>query len=131
MYLGEIVRLILLDLCKQGVVFGEEALDVLETKGKHSNETILDSKSLRDDHSSISGNLGSFETQMVSQIVENQPRHFAAIQNILAYGELGAIKKDCEVVHMVCDAVSRRAAYMCAAGVAAIARKIHDNRFVN
>ena len=36
MYLGEIVRLILLDLCKQGVVFGEEALDVLETKGKHS-----------------------------------------------------------------------------------------------
>merc|ERR1719441_13322 len=77
MYLGEIVRLILLDLCKQGVVFGEEALDVLETKG-------------------------SFETQMVSQIVENQPRHFAAIQNILAYGELGAIKKDCEVVHMVC-----------------------------
>ena len=67
---------------------------------------------------------------MVSQIVENQPRHFAAIQNILAYGELGAIKKDCEVVHMVCDAVSRRAAYMCAAGVAAIARKIHDNRFV-
>ena len=68
---------------------------------------------------------------MVSQIVENQPRHFAAIQNILAYGELGAIKKDCEVVHMVCDAVSRRAAYMCAAGVSAIARKIHDNRFVN
>ena len=38
MYLGEIVRLILLDLCKQGVVFGEEALDVLETKGKSSKE---------------------------------------------------------------------------------------------
>ena len=35
MYLGEIVRLILLDLCKQGVVFGEEALDILETKGTH------------------------------------------------------------------------------------------------
>ena len=40
MYLGEIVRLILLDLCKQGVVFGEEALDVLETKGKHSKGTF-------------------------------------------------------------------------------------------
>ena len=92
----------------------------------------IQSESLRrNDHLSTNGNLGSFETQMVSQIVENQPRHFAAIQNILAYGELGAIKKDCEVVHMVCDAVSRRAAYMCAAGVSAIARKIHDNRFVN
>ena len=60
---------------------------------------------------------GSFETYMVSQIVDNQPRHFAAIQNILACAELGAIKKDCEIVHMVCDAVSRRAAYMCAAAV--------------
>ena len=41
---------------------------------------------------------------------------------------LGAIKKDCSIVHMVCDAVSRRAAHMCAAGVAAIATKIHANR---
>ena len=29
---------------------------------------------------------------------------------------------------MVCDAVSRRAAHMCASGVAAIATKIHANR---
>lgn len=65
---------------------------------------------------------------MVSQIVENQPRHFSAIQNILAYGDLGAIRKDCDVVHMVCDAVSRRAAFCCAAGISAIARKIHANR---
>lgn len=72
--------------------------------------------------------LGSFQTQMVSQVVENQPRHFSAIQNILAYGDLGAIRKDCDVVHMVCDAVSRRAAFMCAAGISAIARKIHANR---
>ena len=71
---------------------------------------------------------GSFQTQMVSQVVENQPRHFSAIQNILAYGDLGAIRKDCDVVHMVCDAVSRRAAFMCAAGISAIARKIHANR---
>lgn len=103
MYLGEIVRLVLLDLCKQGIVFGEEAIEVLEREG-------------------------SFQTQMVSQVVENQPRHFSAIQNILAYGDLGAIRKDCDVVHMVCDAVSRRAAFMCAAGIASIARKIHANR---
>ena len=45
---------------------------------------------------------------MVSQVVDNNPRHFAAIQNILAYAELGAIKKDCEIVHMVCDSVSQR-----------------------
>ena len=65
---------------------------------------------------------------MVSQIIEVQPRHFAGIQNILACAELGAIRKDCEIVHMVCDTVCRRAAYKCAAGIAAIAQKIHSNR---
>ena len=65
---------------------------------------------------------------MVSQVVEIQPRHFAGIQNALAQIELGAVRKDCEIVHMVCDEVSRRAAYICAAGIAAIAVKIHANR---
>lgn len=103
MYLGELVRLILLDLCREGIVFGSDSIEILERPG-------------------------SFETQMVSQVVDNNPRHFAAIQNILAYAELGAIKKDCEIVHMVCDSVSQRAAYMCSAGIAAIARKIHANK---
>lgn len=33
MYLGEIVRLVLLDLCRAGIVFGEEAIEVLEREG--------------------------------------------------------------------------------------------------
>ncbi|CAG5098826.1 Oidioi.mRNA.OKI2018_I69.XSR.g16011.t1.cds [Oikopleura dioica] len=103
MYIGEIVRLILLDMCKEGIVFTEDALEILETPE-------------------------SFGTHMVSQIVDNQPRHFAAVQNILACADIGAIRRDCEIVHMVCDAVSRRAAYMCAAGISAIAIKIHQNR---
>jgi len=103
MYIGELVRYILLDLCKEGIIFTEAAVPILEKQG-------------------------SVDTQMVSQIVENQPRHFAGIQNILASADLGAIRKDCEIVHMVCDAVSRRAAYMCAAGISAVARKIHANR---
>lgn len=103
MYLGEIVRLILLDMCKEGIVFTDDALPILETPE-------------------------SFGTHMVSQIVDNQPRHFAAVQNILACADIGAIRRDCEIVHMVCDAVSRRASYMCAAGISAIAIKIHQNR---
>merc|ERR1712157_32252 len=103
MYLGELVRYILRDLCERGIVFTKDALTVLSQRH-------------------------SFDTQMVSQIVENQPRHFSGIQNILALSEIGAIRKDCEIVHMVCDAVSRRAAYMCASGIAAIARKIHSNQ---
>jgi len=103
MYLGELVRYILLDLCRKGIVFTKDALPILERPN-------------------------ALESTMVSQVVENQPRHFSGIQNILALSDIGAIRKDCEIVHMVCDAVSRRASYMCAAGIAAIARKIHNNQ---
>ena len=45
MYLGEIVRLILLDLCKEGIVFGDDSLEILERKGtlyiNHSKSETL------------------------------------------------------------------------------------------
>ena len=107
-------------MCKKGIVFTKEEIPKLSEKD-------------------------SFLTQTVSQVIENQPRKFMEIQNILVSIGLtskslienlrfsikyflGAIKKDCSIVHMVCDAVSRRAAHMCASGVAAIATKIHANR---
>ena len=98
MYLGELVRHILRDLCERGIVFTKDALTVLNQRG--SRFEILKQKK-------IFFLSDSFDTQMVSQIVENQPRHFSGIQNILALSEIGAIRKDCEIVHMVCDAVSR------------------------
>ena len=39
-----------------------------------------------------------------------------AVQNILAQLEIGAVKSDCEIVVSVCQAVSKRAAHLCAAG---------------
>ena len=33
MYLGEICRYVLLELCRQGVVFGKDALTILEKAG--------------------------------------------------------------------------------------------------
>ena len=56
--------------------------------------------------------------------MENKPKHFSGIQNLLTMIDLSAVRKDCEIVHLICAAVSRRAAYMCAAGISAIARKI-------
>ena len=70
----------------------------------------------------------AFPSFIVSQIIENKPRNFIQIQNILASMDILAERTDCEIIYMVCDTVSRRAAYMCAAGVAAIALKIADNR---
>ena len=90
MYLGEIVRLILLDMCKEGIVFTDDALPILETPGNYRNKLQR-----------LNKNIESFGTHMVSQIVDNQPRHFAAVQNILACADIGAIRRDCEIVHMV------------------------------
>lgn len=44
------------------------------------------------------------------------PDGMIAVQNILTKLGLGAIMKDCEIVTRVCQAVSRRAASLCAAG---------------
>ena len=68
--------------------------------------------------------LGKIQTWLVSQVMENQPKHFSGIQNLLTMVDLSAVRKDCEIVHLICAAVSRRAAYMCAAGISAIAKKI-------
>lgn len=102
MYLGEIVRLVLCKLTDQKVLFSGVHSDELKTPGK-------------------------FETAYVSQIERNAKNGFNAIQNILYNMDLGAMHADCEIVEYVCEAVSTRAAYLCAAGIAAIALKIKNN----
>lgn len=102
MYLGEIVRLVLCELTKQHVLFDGVGSDALFTRGR-------------------------FETAYLTQIESEVPNGFNALQNVLDVLDLGAIRSDCEVVQQVCEAVSARAANLCAAGIAAIARKIKAN----
>lgn len=101
MYLGEIVRLVLVRLCEQGVLFNGKKSPALETYGK-------------------------FETSFVSQI--EGVSDMTATQNVLASLDLlEANRADCEIVTRVCQAVSRRAAYLSASGIAAVAHKIAEN----
>lgn len=102
MYMGELVRLVLVQMTKDRVLFNGAASEALLTPGR-------------------------FETAFVSQIERNVPNGFNALQNILTNLDLGAMHADCEVVEYVCEAVSKRAAYLCAAGIAAVARKIKAN----
>nr|XP_009857733.1 hexokinase-2-like isoform X4 [Ciona intestinalis] len=102
MYMGEIVRLVLVKLTEDGLLFGGETSEALKTPG-------------------------TFQTSYVSQIESAIPSGMTAVQNILANLGIGAMRADCEVVIQVCKAVSRRAAHLCAAGIAAVARKIKAN----
>ncbi|XP_061469393.1 hexokinase-3 [Rhineura floridana] len=100
MYLGEIVRYILLDLASRKVLFKGRSLPVLKTKD-------------------------IFPTKFLTNVEDSPGHHFVC--NILEEYGLNVSTEDALVVKEVCHVVSSRAAKVCAAGVAAVAEKIRQN----
>uniref|UniRef100_A0A8C1J6H6 Hexokinase-2 n=1 Tax=Cyprinus carpio TaxID=7962 RepID=A0A8C1J6H6_CYPCA len=95
MYLGEIVRRILIDLTKHGLLFRGRITERLKTKG-------------------------IFET--------NDRLALLQVRSILQHLGLDSTCDDSIIVKEVCGAVSRRAAQLCGAGMAAVVDKIRENR---
>uniref|UniRef100_A0A672L0F2 Phosphotransferase n=1 Tax=Sinocyclocheilus grahami TaxID=75366 RepID=A0A672L0F2_SINGR len=102
MYLGEIVRQILIDLTKRGLLFRGRITERLKTKG-------------------------IFETKFLSQI-ESDRLALLQVRSILQSLGLDSTCDDSIIVKEVCGAVSRRAAQLCGAGMAAVVDKIRENR---
>ncbi|XP_068053006.1 hexokinase HKDC1-like isoform X1 [Anomalospiza imberbis] len=104
MYLGEIVRQILIDLTKQGLLFRGHISESLRKKG-------------------------IFETKFLSQI-ESDRLALLQVRRILQQLGLDSTCEDSIIVKEVCGAVSRRAARLCGAGLAAVVEKKRENRGV-
>ncbi|CAG0897266.1 unnamed protein product [Darwinula stevensoni] len=106
MYLGELVRVVLLGLREEGLVFeGRRCLQLREK--------------------------GSVPTKYVSEIESDGPHHRVMAREILE--EVGVSEPtvhDCATVRYVCRAVSRRAAHLAAAAVAAVARRVERSPVV-
>ncbi|XP_030627402.1 hexokinase-1 isoform X3 [Chanos chanos] len=102
MYLGEIVRNILIDLTKRGFLFRGQISETLKTRG-------------------------IFETKFLSQI-ESDRLALLQVRAILQHLGLDSTCDDSIIVKEVCGAVSRRAAQLCGAGMAAVVDKIRENR---
>ncbi|KAM4637101.1 LOW QUALITY PROTEIN: hexokinase HKDC1-like [Discoglossus pictus] len=102
MYLGEIVRQILIDLTKRGLLFRGQISERLRTKG-------------------------IFETKFLSQI-ESDRLALLQVRKILQQLGLDSTCDDSIIVKEVCGAVSTRAAKLCGAGMAAVVDKIRENR---
>ncbi|XP_008826033.1 putative hexokinase HKDC1 isoform X1 [Nannospalax galili] len=102
MYLGEIVRQILIDLTKQGLLFRGQISERLRTRG-------------------------IFETKFLSQI-ESDRLALLQVRRILQQLGLDSTCEDSIVVKEVCGAVSRRAAQLCGAGMAAIVEKKREDQ---
>uniref|UniRef100_A0A8C0VGX0 hexokinase n=1 Tax=Cyanistes caeruleus TaxID=156563 RepID=A0A8C0VGX0_CYACU len=104
MYLGEIVRQILIDLTKQGLLFRGHVSESLRKRG-------------------------IFETKFLSQI-ESDRLALLQVRRILQQLGLDSTCDDSIIVKEVCGVVSRRAARLCGAGLAAIVEKKRENRGV-
>ncbi|XP_066534343.1 hexokinase HKDC1 isoform X2 [Hoplias malabaricus] len=102
MYLGEIVRQILTDLTRRGLLFRGRITEPLKTRG-------------------------IFETKFLSQI-ESDRLALLQVRSILQHLGLDSTCDDSIIVKKVCGAVSRRAAQLCGAGMAAVVDKIRENR---
>ncbi|NXD14644.1 HXK1 protein, partial [Nothocercus nigrocapillus] len=104
MYLGEIVRQILIDLTRQGLLFRGQISESLRKRG-------------------------IFETKFLSQI-ESDRLALLQVRRILQQLGLDGTCEDSIVVKEVCGAVSARAARLCGAGLAAVLEKKRENRGV-
>uniref|UniRef100_A0A8C8ZAF1 hexokinase n=1 Tax=Prolemur simus TaxID=1328070 RepID=A0A8C8ZAF1_PROSS len=102
MYLGEIVRQILIYLTKQGLLFRGQISERLRTRG-------------------------IFETKFLSQI-ESDRLALLQVRRILQQLGLDSTCEDSIVVKEVCGAVSRRAAQLCGAGLAAVVEKRREDQ---
>ncbi|KAK7801562.1 hypothetical protein U0070_006707 [Myodes glareolus] len=102
MYLGEIVRHILLHLTGLGVLFRGEMTQSLQTKD-------------------------IFKTKFLSEI-ESGSLALRQVRAILEDLGLPLTSDDALMVLEVCQAVSQRAAQLCGAGVAAVVEKMRENR---
>ncbi|XP_070595033.1 hexokinase-3 isoform X2 [Erythrolamprus reginae] len=102
MYLGEIVRYVLLELASRKILFRDHDLQGLMNKG-------------------------IFPTKLLSDI-ENDSQSRQHVYHILEELGLPLSPEDAKVVKEVCHTVTSRAAMMCAAGVAAVVEKIRENK---
>uniref|UniRef100_A0A8C5M870 hexokinase n=1 Tax=Leptobrachium leishanense TaxID=445787 RepID=A0A8C5M870_9ANUR len=105
MYLGEIVRQILIILTKYRILFGGKISQRLQTRDL-------------------------FPTKFLSDI-ESDTLGLVQVRSILTDLGLRSTCDDTVLVKEVCTTVSRRAAQMCAAGIAAVVEKIRENRELN
>ncbi|XP_023321615.1 hexokinase type 2 isoform X2 [Eurytemora carolleeae] len=100
MYMGELVRLVLEDMIEEGLIFTNQDTSVLSQKG-------------------------AFPTRFLSQIEADAVGHYDRGREVV--GELGlsdVCEADLSALRYICECVSRRAGFMCAAGLTALIKKM-------
>ncbi|XP_048368706.1 hexokinase-2-like isoform X2 [Sphaerodactylus townsendi] len=105
MYMGELVRLILVKMAKEHLLFGGKVSSDLLTKGH-------------------------FETRYVSAI-EKEKEGLQKAHEILTKLGLDPSHEDCVATRRICEVVSTRSANLCGAALAAVLRRIKENKGID
>ncbi|NXF16247.1 HXK3 protein, partial [Rhodinocichla rosea] len=121
MYLGEIVRQILLVMTEKDLLFQGKPCPKLQTKDIFKTK-FLSTIELDGDGDSAANNGIGLDSNGLAL------RQIRAILNEL---ELDASFEDSVLMREVCQTVSLRAAQLCAAGLAAVVEKMRENRGVD
>lgn len=102
MYMGELVRLLLVKFTKDGLLFGGKGNDHLYKRG-------------------------NFFTKYVSEIEGDREGDYTNCRQVLEELDLGhAAEQDCANVRYICECVSRRAAHLVSAGIATLINKMGE-----
>ena len=104
MYLGELIRLILIDLKSRGIVLAENQVKEF---------SLLQP--------------GTFTTHHLCEVESDPLGEFILCRKV--WGKLGIqdpIDEDCFILRTVCEAVSRRCCLLLAAGLAALLKKVDE-----
>ncbi|XP_027024656.1 hexokinase-2 [Tachysurus fulvidraco] len=107
MYMGELVRIILVKMAKEGLLF----------EGRTTPELLV---------------TGHFKTSFISAIDNDKSKEgLVCVEQVLRDLGLDPSPEDCVAVQRVCQIVSTRAAHLCAASLTAVLRQIRDNKAVD
>lgn len=101
MYMGDIVRLLLIKFIKENLMFGGKLSSKLEEQG-------------------------SFPTKYVSKVESDAPGNFVQAKEVCDKLELAAASDE-DFIHLryICECISRRAAFLCSAGLVTLLHKIN------
>ncbi|KAJ8285983.1 hypothetical protein GJAV_G00033160 [Gymnothorax javanicus] len=104
MYMGELVRLILVKMAKEGLLFQGQTTPALLTTGQFQTSCVFTIENEKDNEGLLSA------------------------EKVLAGLGLTPSVEDCVATQRVCQIVSTRAAHLCSATLTAVLRQIRDNK---
>ena len=123
MYMGEVARLVLAQLTREGLLFDGMGPELLFEQGQFLTKYVSEIERF---HNFYAGPKPSYNDNFFSG--SDKPGDYSGCRQVLEQlGLEDASDEDCANVRYICELVSRRAAYLAAAGVATLLNKMGES----